>query len=519
MKHTIPFSIYSIALLFLLAINSQAKAQNQAQNQAQAQNWSSEQPNAIINLLIEGSVQPAEALSYRLEPFSVPENIGRIEVTIEYEGKSEYAEIEIGLYDPERFRGTSRFSKESFFVELHRATASYHPGPILPGKWNISLAFPTITQLTNYRISITMTPLNNPAYTGASDLVIQDEQRWYAGDFHTHTGHSDGFGCQNIKGERGPCQVYQIVEAATRYNLDFVGIADHNTVSHHQDMTTIQPLYPDLLLVRGVELTTYFGHANIFGSSVPVDFRLGHEQWSFLDVQDEVERLGATVSLNHPGRKTGASCTGCGWNAPNTAYERLQVIEIINGTNVENEISGIPFWQNLLDQGYKITGIGGSDDHGAGFGSAHPGIPTTMVYAPELSEKSLLGAVKKGNVYLKTKGLDGPSLDWRIELGAESWQMGMNIPKQILQPDQDNAHGLRLLVEVEHEELQTVEIIHNNQILDLDCMADRQSSVAGAVSWSCSLPDLDTGWIRLNLRDASTQEITAVANPIYLGRN
>lgn len=515
MKHTILQSVSSLALLLLFVINSQAKAQTQNQ----AQSWSIKQPSAVINQLIEGSVQPDEALSYRLEPFSVPEDIGRIEVTIEYEGKSEYAEIEIGLYDPERFRGTSRFSKKSFFVELHRATASYHPGPILPGNWNISLAFPTITQSTNYRISITMTPLNNPAYTGASDLVVQDEQRWYAGDFHTHTGHSDGFGCQNIKGERGPCQVYQIVEAATRYNLDFVGIADHNTVSHHQDMAIIQPLYPDLLLVRGVELTTYFGHANIFGSSIPIDFRLGHEEWSFLDVQKEVERLGATVSLNHPGRKTGASCTGCGWNAPNTAYDRLQVIEIINGTNVENEIAGIPFWQDLLDQGYKITGIGGSDDHGAGFGSAHPGIPTTMVYASKLSEKSLLDAVKEGNVYLKTKGPDGPSLDWRIELGAEIWHMGMNIPKEILESEQDSAKDLILSVAVNHEELQTVEIIHNSQTLDVDCKAVGQSSDMGALHWSCSLPHLDAGWIRLNLRNASTQEITVVANPIYLGRN
>ena len=66
---------------------------------------------------------------------------------------------------------------------------------------------------------------------------------------------------------------------------------------------------------------------------------------------------------------------------------------------------------------------------------------------------------------------------------------------------------------------ETVEIIHNSQTTDLDCKADRQSSDAGALQWSCSLPDLDAGWIRLNLRDASTQEITVVTNPIYLGRN
>ena len=72
---------------------------------------------------------------------------------------------------------------------------------------------------------------------------------------------------------------------------------------------------------------------------------------------------------------------------------------------------------------------------------------------------------------------------------------------------------------VDHEELQTVEIIHNSQTLDVDCKAVGQSSDVGALHWSCSLPHLDAGWIRLNLRNESTQEITVVANPIYLGRN
>lgn len=509
------YSIHLFAHLLVLVIYLSGPTQAQTY----AQYGSKEPLSEISTLYIEGSVQPYEALTYRLEPFAVPEGIGRIEVHFEYEGKSDYAEIEIGLYDPERFRGTSRFSKNSFFLEMNRATASYYPGPILPGKWNISLAFPTITQPTDYRISVTMIPRNNLAYSGASDLVIQEAEQWYAGDFHTHTGHSDGFGCQNIKGERGPCQVYQIVEAATRYNLDFVGITDHNTVSHHQDMTIIQPLYPELLLLRGVELTTYFGHANVYGTSVPVDFRVGHEEWSFLDVQEQVQQLGATVSLNHPGRQTGVACTGCGWNEPTTKYESLQVLEIINGTNVENEISGIPFWHNLLDQGYKITGIGGSDDHGAGFGGAHPGIPTTMVYAPELSEKSLLNAVKEGNVYIKTKGPNGPTLDWRIDSGVESWRMGMTIPYDMIETGQSNDNELSLLIEVEHEDLQLVEVIHNNRTLEVNCTMDTQTNDSVIYKWSCSLPDLNSGWIRLNLRDVKTLDITVVANPIYLGGN
>ena len=62
-------------------------------------------------------------------------------------------------------------------------------------------------------------------------------------------------------------------------------------------------------------------------------------------------------------------------------------------------------------------------------------------------------------------------------------------------------------------------LLHFSETLNVDCKADRQISVAGPVSWSCSLSDLNIGWIRLNLRDALIQKITTVANPIYLDRN
>src|SRR5690625_6887698 len=264
-------SIYFLLLLLLAALPGEPAS-------AQSNGRESAEPETVI---ISGVATPRDHYTYRLEPFSVPAHTGRIEVDFEYTGRGDFAEIEIGLFDPH--------------------------------------------------------------------------------------------------GERSPCQVYQVAESAHRAGLDFVAVTDHNTVSHYHDLRGLQPSFPDLLLIRGQEITTFYGHANLYGVGIPVDFRIGYEGRNVSHIQEESEVLGGLFSINHPGRETGARCTGCGWSADSTDYARLEALEIVNSTHVETDISGIPFWHNLLNQGYRITGIGGSDDHAAGFGRSHPGTPTTVV--------------------------------------------------------------------------------------------------------------------------------------------
>jgi len=450
-------------------------------------------PNDIQIINITGNVQP--------------EDTGAIYVEFDYTGKDDYAEIEIGLFDPDGFRGTSRFSKSSFFISKYRTTPSYFPGQVKAGSWQISLGFPTIRAESEYEVTIRLIPENNPEYFGPANEPINDEEGWYHGDFHTHTGHSDAFGCHDTERQRSPCQVYQVAEAAHRNDLDFVAITDHNTVSHHQDMMVVQPTFPDLLLMRGQEVTTFYGHANIYGTSNPIDFRIGYEGRNVQDIQKQSDTLGSLFSINHPGRETGASCTGCGWSADNTDYDLVDAIEIVNGTNVENEISGIPFWHRLLNQGYQITAIGGSDDHSGGFGGAQPGSPTTVVWAENLSEKSLLEGVKSGKVYLKTDRANDPDITFYAESGDQKWQMGSTIPID----NYSNEPILFHLTTASRDHL-AAEWILNGEIIDLQ--DPPQILENGQVRFTYELEEPVEGWLRLNLR--RDQKITAITNPVYM---
>lgn len=461
----------------------------------------------IQTIEIKGTVTPDEQYTYRLEPFSVPQGIGALKIQFEYSGKNEFSEMEIGLFDPNGFRGTSRFSKNSFYVSEIRATASYFPGPVINGEWNISLGFPTIQQQSDYKITIQLIPKNHPKFTGPSDVSLNENKKWYSGDFHTHTGHSDGFGCEDMEGNRAPCQVYQVVEAGKKSGLDFLSITDHNTVSHHQDMKIIQPLFSDLLLIRGQELTTFYGHSNVYGTSIPIDFRVGFKGRTFENIQQDVDSTGALLSINHPGRETGASCTGCGWSAESTNYNQIEAVEVVNGTNVENDIAGIPFWHKLLNDGFKITGIGGSDDHSAGFGNSQPGIPTTMVYAGSLSEKAIIEGVKNGKVYLKTRGPNGPEVSFHVISKDKSWSMGDTIKLHSLK-DQP----LEIKVEYSHFSKQQLELIFNGEVINIDFKELNDNDHTHTLIGEFSNPG--KGWLRFNLRD--NKGITIVSNPIYL---
>jgi hypothetical protein len=496
--HKIVYLFTLLTILFLLnLIHDPAYAQPAGAKNAD-----------IIELIIQGTVHPDQQYSYRLEPFDVPEGIGAIEFTFSYDGRGEYAEMEIGLFDPFGFRGTSRFSKDSFYISKYRTTASYFPGDIAPGLWNVSLGFPTITQEAGYTIHIRMIPEGHPEYYGPSEIALDSGKRWYKGDFHTHTGHSDGFGCPDTEGNRSPCQVFQTAQASHRNGLDFVSIADHNTVSHHQDMNILQPSFPGLLLVRGQEVTTFYGHMNVFGTSIPVEFRIGYEGITVKDIQEQSRSLGALFSINHPGRDTGASCTGCGWSAENTDYNLVDAIEVVNGTNIETRIAGIPFWHERLNEGYRITGIGGSDDHGAGFGRSQPGTPTTMVYAESLSEADLLKAVKKGRVYLRTRSPDGPAIEFTATDGVDTWQMGDVIPVDELEKDQP----VYIQIKYDNYDFVIPEIIWNGE--SVEWKPENSLVEAEYRINQYRINGFGPGWVRFNLRD--DEGIVVVSNPIYI---
>ncbi|WP_262423732.1 CehA/McbA family metallohydrolase [Brachybacterium sp. Z12] len=110
---------------------------------------------------------------------------------------------------------------------------------------------------------------------------------WLAGDFHSHSTHSDGE--QSLD---------ELAALAAGHGLDFLAVTEHNTVSHLPHLSSVGARH-GITLLPGQEVTTPRGHANALGDISWVDFRRDPSHW-----RTQVEREGGLLSVNHPSPMT-----------------------------------------------------------------------------------------------------------------------------------------------------------------------------------------------------------------------
>ena len=207
---------------------------------------------------------------------------------------------------------------------------------------------------------------------------------------------------------------------------------------------------------------------------------------------------------------------GCGWTAKDTDWSRVSAIEIVNGSTLrtggaESPLGGIKFWESLLNQGHRITAIGGSDNHDAkdttGAKQSPVGRPATVVFAQELSTKGIVAGVKSGRVYIDVAGIA------RREVGHEraratnksaamGGELALSASENATIAASTNAlpPGAR------------IEWISNGLVVSTP--SDPAASEAKLVQLAT---DSRRGWIRVNVRDAENK-LLLIGNPIYIVR-
>jgi hypothetical protein len=259
-----------------------------------------------------------------------------------------------------------------------------------------------------------------------------------------------------------------------------------------------------------MEMTTFQGHANAFNLREPVDFRVssaGVPDWNALLAQANAK--GALVSINHPRVPTGEACMGCGWS-PNPAADMslVQGVEVVNGHDIETAVAGIPFWHEQLQKGLRLTAIGGSDTHDVTSNNLFPapgriGVPTTVVFAHELSADGIVAGIRAGNVFLDTAG----TRDRKLELTATHKQATVAMGGQLALPARQSA---TFTVRVEQLTGGSIEVIRDGAVIE------RSPVKATLHSWSFdATSDGKRHWIRVDVRDADGK-LALIGNPIYL---
>lgn len=468
------------------------------------------------DLVLRDTITDKAYRTYRLLPFDVPEGVKALEIRFDYTGREARTTIDVGLLGPGEkfdgeFRGWSGGNKRSFTISASDATPSYLSGPLTPGRWQLLLGVPNIRngQTSEFTAEVYF-QRNDQHGLPTESAPLEADAGWYRGDLHMHSEHSDG-NCASRSGEkRVPCPLFLTLDAAADRGLDFIAFTDHNTNSHVKELTALQPYFDKLLLIPGMEMTTFQGHANAFNLREPVDFRVSSVQvpdWNTL--LTEAKQKGALVSINHPRVPTGEACMGCGWS-PNPAADLslVQAVEVVNGYDAETDVSGIPFWHEQLQKGYRLTAIGGSDTHDVTSKNVSPppgriGVPTTVVYAKELSIDAIMAGIRAGNVFVDTAG----SRDRKLELIGTYEQSTVAMGGQLSVPAKQSA---TFTARIEQMTGGTVEVIRDGKI------TRRTAVPAPKHSWSFEeTSDGKRHWIRIDVRDADGK-LALLGNPIYL---
>jgi hypothetical protein len=443
---------------------------------------------------------------YVLVPFEVPAGVKRLDISFSYTGREDHTTLDLGLLDPQRFRGWSGGNKNAFSIGIADATPSYLPGPLPAGTWKllIGVAYLGEGHTAKYTAHIHFVRTNDVDTTGFAASPIATGDRWYRGDLHMHTAHSDGT-CTSQSGKKVPCPVFVTVEAAVKQKLDFIAITDHNTISHYDAERELQPYFDQVLLIPGREITTYSGHANVFGPTGFIDFRSEAKGSPPINtVFRAAQAAGGFVSVNHPGDPTGAHCIGCGWSVTNTDWSLVNGIEAINGNDPKRYEADIRFWDQQLAKGFRLVAIGGSDTHRPEQGTI--GHPTTVVHAPELSVHGILDAIRAGDVCIDLTASHDKIIDLRANDGASYAVMGERLAAA------RNDH-ITLTAHVTGSSGSTLRwLLDGNVISTLPPQSLPSESADETTGWTS---DGQRHWLRAEVR-TSDGTLQLLSNPIFL---
>jgi hypothetical protein len=483
-----------------------------------------------IALKLSGHVAPDDKRNndYRYVPFELPTSANSLYVSYCYTA-TEPAEhhpdklvIDLGLFDPRGaefpggagFRGWSGGARSEFTITPTTATPGYLPGPLPPGDYHIILGLYRIPPGgADYVISIEaqlaepeqpMPPAASPVpptvdiSRAAHPVSPRSDRFWLRGDLQSHTEHSDARGT-----------LAQLTAKARELGLDFLAITDHNTVSHHAHLDALAT--DDLVLIPGQEVTTYYGHMNVWGTSRWCDFRCRTDA-EMRDVIALAHANGGVCSINHPKR-----------DGPAWEYDPalpVNALEVWQGPWPWRNTESLAFWERLLEQGRRIPVVGGSDYHcpaGEDTGFLRLGQPTTWVNVDERSTPAILEAIRAGRTSISAAP-DGPRLNLYAMAGDVTVAMGEQIqlppdtPLDVaVQVEGGAGWRLRLIVDgavaAETPITTASTVVHATVVVKRYVRAELLGDAPPAIVPPHAPPGLD-------LRDWRW----ALSNPIYVGR-
>ena len=372
--------------------------------------------DGVPDIVLEGRFVDADRMRYVLVPFQVPAGLRQLAIRYSYSDRIDSDPLvgggntlDIGLFDPRGtgtgsvgFRGWSGSHKDAFVVGEDWATPPYAAGPMPAGTWHVLLGpYKVSPRGCEWQVEIRLNPEIPPFERDLLRSGDPDRPRlppardgWVRGDLHCHTRYSDG-----------DSRPSEMLRAAAEAGLDFLGVTDHNNVAHHAEYGQGGGGLP--IVIPGIEVTTYGGHWNAWGTDRWWEFRNPNGP-AVEQAMASAAEAGAFVSVNHP------KPFGPPWEYHD--IRSFHAVEVWNGPWDRLNSHALSFWESRLRAGQRLVAVGGSDTHvlrSLDPDPRHaqaPGMPTTWIEAgPSPDAQAILDGLRGGRTFVSASPA-GPQL-------------------------------------------------------------------------------------------------------------
>ncbi|MEB8337815.1 CehA/McbA family metallohydrolase [Streptomyces endophyticus] len=374
------------------------------------------------------TIDPASITEHYLDRvLALPEGVGTLRVELDFEKVTDCFQLYAAALDPGGFlRGHVQCPGDpgprrlSFEVGEEHADLGCHAGPLPAGEWTIRIDLDRFTQGGSYELRVFVADADADADAGRAVTAVgrtgvvraapvpPSPPTWLRGELHSHSLHSDG-----------SADLPALLDAARAAGLDFLAVSDHFTSSHWAELARLeeQGAAEGLVLLRSIELTSHFGHANLHGLSRWPGTYVDADGWDFADAARDVHAQDGLVGVNHPfsGRQA--------WRRDDHTWDDVDLLEIDNFGQGANNDAAVGLWDRLLGSGHRITGVAGTDCHHPQKPEHRLGQVTTVVRA-ERSREGILGALRAGEAYVSR----GAGLRLSARTAAGQCGMGGTVP-------------------------------------------------------------------------------------------
>lgn len=213
---------------------------------------------------------------------------------------------------------------------------------------------------------------------------------WHCIELHCHTNESDG--------DMTPTR---LVDRASERGYEAIALTDHNTISGVEQAVEYGASR-GLVVVKGIEWTTFWGHIVVTGGGSKLDWRTITPN-NIDDCIAYAQEVGDMVTLAHPHRLGWPLCSCCHNDFDIARWQNIDAIEVWSHFNPHRDKASeqaIAQWQDLLCQGYRISALYGYDWHEPDL--TPPIYAHTYLGCREVAPRSIVEAVKEGRTYVST---------------------------------------------------------------------------------------------------------------------